>query len=83
MPGSIHGTGRKRRDDVLNRVMDTIYRGQPIPLGGNYDPASAQNLAQAASLTGTAVTVINLVTEDGSRLIICGLSEAGGPDICG
>ncbi len=83
MSGSIWGTGRKRRDDVLNRVMDTIYRGQPIPLGGNYDPVSAQTLAQASSLANTSVTVLDLVTQDGSRLIICGLSEAGGPDICG
>ncbi len=81
MPGSIWGTGRKRRDDVLNRIMDTIYKGQSIPMGWNYDPSIMQAYTSVSSMQNT--TVIDLVSPDGFNLIMCGKSTAGGPDVCG
>lgn len=82
MSGTIYGTGRKRRDDVLNRVMDTIFKGQPIPLGGNSNPAVMAQLMSATSIS--QATVIDLVNAGtGSRLITCQVSKANGPDLCG
>ena len=80
MSGTIYGTGRKRRDDILNRVMDTIYKGQSIPMGWSYDPNIMQALA-SSSLENT--TIIDMVNQDGFNLIMCGVSKAGGPDVCG
>jgi hypothetical protein len=80
MSGTIYGTGRTRRDDILNRVMDTIYKGQPIPLGWHNDPATMQAFSFAALQNAT---VVDTVSQTGFKLIVCGTSKAGSSDVCG
>jgi hypothetical protein len=81
MPGTAWGQGRRRRDDVQNRLMDMIYKGNPVPMGWNHDPNVMMAFANA-SLMQTA-TIIDLVNQNGSHLIRCGASKAGGTDVCG
>jgi hypothetical protein len=82
MPSTVYGTGRKRRDDILNRVMDTIYKGQAIPLGGHFNPAVMQKLMSATQIASAQlIDRANVVT--GQRLFTCGLSKCNSSDVCG
>jgi hypothetical protein len=84
MPRTIWGQGRYRRDDTLNRVLDTFLKGQVVPLGGSYNPDIQQALFSQAGAT-IPVTSIDLGSPDGSiaGLIVCGISKAGSHDTCG
>lgn len=79
MSGTIHGTGKRRRDDVYNRVVDLFLKGQTIPLGSFYDGSMA-DLMKASSRD---LAEIQLVHPNGLNLIICGTSKCGGTDVCG
>jgi hypothetical protein len=80
MSSTIHGTGKKRRDDVYNRVTDLLLKGQAIPMSGFFDGSMAK-LVGASSRDFINVQLTN--TENGLNLIICGTSKCGGPDVCG
>jgi hypothetical protein len=79
MPSTIHGTGRKRREDIYNRVTDLLLKGQVIPMSGFYDGS------MGALITASSRNFVNiqLVHPTGLNLIICGKSKCGGPDVCG
>ena len=81
MADTIYGTGRKRRNDVLHRVMDTIFKGQGIPLGGNANPEIMQKLMSSTSIS--SATVIDMANPDSSsHFITCNVSKANGSDVC-
>jgi hypothetical protein len=80
MSSTIHGTGRKRRDDVYNRVTDLLLKGQNIPLSGFYSGSMAK-LVGASTRDFINVQLTN--PESGLNLIICGKSKCGGTDVCG
>lgn len=80
MSSSIHGTGKKRRDDIYNRVTDLLLKGQCIPLSGFFDGSMAA-LVGASTKDFVNVQINQPVT--GLNLIICGKSACGGPDVCG
>jgi len=80
MSSTIHGTGKKRRDDIYNRVTDLLLKGQVIPLSGFYDGSMAKLIGASAK------DFVNVQINDpttGLGLIICGKSKCGGPDVCG
>jgi hypothetical protein len=79
MSSTIHGTGKKRRDDVYNRVTDLLLKGQCIPMSGFY------NGSMGALIGASSKDFINvqLTHPTGLNLIICGQSKCGGPDVCG
>jgi hypothetical protein len=80
MPSTVHGTGRKRRDDVYNRVTELLLKGQVIPMGGFYDGSMAKLVgAQAKDF----VNIQTVNPDTGMGFIICGKSKCGGPDVCG
>lgn len=85
MPGTIYGTGKKRRDDVLNRVLDTLLKGQVIPLGGSFNPVVTQKLMSATSIaSATVIDMVNTGAQvSGFHPCICGISKCGGPDVAG
>jgi hypothetical protein len=77
---TIHGTGKKRRDDVYNRVTDLLLKGQCIPLSGFFDGSMGRIVGASSK------DFINLQSthpQTGLNLIICGVSKCGGPDVCG
>ena len=79
MSGTIHGTGKKRRDDIYNRVTDLLLKGQCIPLSGFYDGSMARIVGAKAQ---DFVNVQLYHPTTGLNLIICGKSTCGGPDVC-
>ena len=79
MSSTIHGTGKKRRDDVYNRVTDLLLKGQCIPLSGFYDGS----MAKLVGASSKDFVNLQLTHPNGLNLIICGVSECGGPDVCG
>ena len=79
MSSTIHGTGKKRRDDVYNRVTDLFLRGQVTPLGGFYTGAMAKLMSTPSK---NFVNVQLNHPENDLKFIICGKSKCGGPDIC-
>lgn len=80
MSGTIHGTGKRRRDDIYNRVVDLFLKGQTIPLGSFYDGSMA-DLMKASSRDLVEIQLIHPVSS--LNLIICGVSKCGGSDVCG
>ena len=80
MSSTIHGTGKKRRDDVYNRVTDLFLKGQVIPLGGFYDGTMAQLMGASVR---DFVNIQTVHSDSGLNLIMCGKSQCGGPDVCG
>lgn len=80
MSSTIHGTGKKKRDDIYNRVTDLLLKGQVIPMGGFFDGTMAKLVGASSK------DFVNIQTnhpQTGLNLIICGQSKCGGPDVCG
>jgi hypothetical protein len=77
---SIHGIGRQRKDDIYNRAVDLILRGQVTAMGGFY----GNGMARLMNTPPKELTEVYLNHPDsGLNLIICGQSKCGGPDVCG
>jgi hypothetical protein len=77
---SIHGTGRQHRDDAVNRVREMILKGQAVTLGGFYN----QGMQKLMDASPNEVSEVLLDHPNSNlRLIICGRSKCGGPDVCG
>jgi hypothetical protein len=80
MSSTIHGTGKRRRDDIYNRIVNLFLKGQTIPLGGFYNG----NMATLITSSSRDFTEVQLTNPDsGLNLIICGVSKCGGTDVCG
>lgn len=80
MSSNIHGTGRKRRDDVYNRVKDLFLKGQIYPMASFYNGTMADLLGAPAR---DFINVQTTHSVSDLNLIVCGKSKCGGPDVCG